>query len=403
MTTPNASIRPLTTALIVSSPELNSEVRQAVRGVPIRIILDQPTTIETFQLKRIRVDLVIVAGAPVDETMPDLVKRIKVVSPHTAIALVERSPRPETILDSMRNGADEFVLPPFDINLPEALLRIVAKHINREDVAEHPSKVVGFLSAKGGCGATMAACHVAVELARTTGLEVLLADFDLEAGMIGYLMKAKTQYSIIDAVKNLHRLDMSLWQGLVSKERPHLDVIPAPDEMPPQERYDTEQVRETFRTMRAMYGWVVADLGRGLGPISAALLDDLDALFVLSTLNLPALYQAKRFADRIRTHGYPMQRVHLIVNRVPHKSELSPEDCSKMLGLPLFGQLPESTDLDRAYGEGKLLTASSALGKELASFAMRMAGTKAEEPAKEKSRRSLFGSFKPAPANLGIK
>lgn len=398
MTMPSAPIRPLATALIVSSPELNQEVRQALRNVPVRIIIDQPTTIETFQLKRIHVDLVIVAGTPVDETMPDLVKRIKVVSPHTAIALLDHSPHPETILDSMRNGADEFVLPPFDRNLEDALLRIVAHHINSEDAAGRSSKVIGFLSAKGGCGATMAACHVAVELARSSGLEVLLADFDFDAGMIGYLMKSRTQYSVLDAVRNLNRLDLSFWQALVFKERQHLDIIPAPEEMPLDERYEQDQLRDTFRTMRAMYGWVVVDLGRGLTSTSAALLDDLDDLFLLSALNLPALYQAKRFADRLRGHSYPMKQVHLIVNRVPRKSELSPAECSKLLGIDLYGQLPESTDLDQAYAEGKLLPVTSPLGKELSNFAKRMIGTKADEPAKAKAHFGLFGSMKPATA-----
>jgi pilus assembly protein CpaE len=396
-------MRPLTTALVISDSDLRHEIRAALHGAPLRYVLDQPAAIETVQLKRLQLDLVIVAGTPWGETMPELVKRIKAVSPSCAIMLVDSAPEPESILESMRSGAEEFVLPPFETNLQEALLRIVTQYAKKEIASQPGGKVIGFLSAKGGCGATTAACHVAVELERITQQETLLADFDFESGMVGYLMKSEGPYSLADAVRNVHRLDLSYWQGVVTKKRPHLDVISAPDSLPPAEPFRTEQIRETFRIMRAMYGWIVADLGNSLNPISQTLIEDLDELHLLSTMTLPAMYQAKRFIEKVRDHGYPLKKIHLVANRVPQKQEFTPEDCARTLGVPLSAELPESPDLDAAYANGKLLSAGTPLAQELSGLAMQMAGMKLEGASK-KSRMSLFGlRSKPVPVYLSLK
>ena len=46
------------------------------------------------------------------------------------------------------------------------------------------------------------------------GNRVLLADFDLNGGMIEFLLKCKSQYSVIQAMQNSHRLDENFWKAL---------------------------------------------------------------------------------------------------------------------------------------------------------------------------------------------
>ena len=97
----------------------------------------------------------------------------------------------------------------------------------RRDGAKGNGKSFGFFSAKGGCGATTLACHVAAELGRAQQ-KVLLADFDLDAGMVAFITKTKAVYSILDAVNNLHRLDISYWKALVSNGIPGVEIVSSP-------------------------------------------------------------------------------------------------------------------------------------------------------------------------------
>ena len=57
---------------------------------------------------------------------------------------------------------------------------------------------------------------------------MLLADLDLDAGMVAFLLKTKSPYSILDAVNNIHRLDASYWKALVSNGIPNVEIIAAP-------------------------------------------------------------------------------------------------------------------------------------------------------------------------------
>src|SRR6202011_2923734 len=117
-------------------------------------------------------------------------------------------------------GFNEYLFPPFSDTLRKAIeLRTGENRKSRE--VKH-GRTVGLISAKGGCGATTIACHMASELRRQSQFDVLLADFDLHSGNVHFLMKTKSQYSLEDAFNNLHRLDASYWKALISNGTPRL-------------------------------------------------------------------------------------------------------------------------------------------------------------------------------------
>jgi len=392
---------PLTIGITVSNEDLRDEVRAALRDMGVRILLEQESPIETLQLKRLNLDLLLIDATPLDESLEELVRRIRVVSPGTMVAVVHRSPDPEVMLRAMRAGTDEFILPPVEPRLRAAIDHIGAIVAKRETSSRPLGKVVGFVSAKGGCGATTVACHVASELQRVTQHEILLADFDLESGIIAFLMQAATRYSLLDALRNVYRLDPSLWKGLVWSGQPRLDVIPAPAGMVPSTDVDVAQFRDVFRLIRSMYGWVIADLGRTLSPVTLAVLDDLDELFLVATPSIAALYQAKQFIRRMIEVGYSRHKLRLILNRVPKHHDFKPDEVQRSLGIAVYAELSERLELEEAYTAGRLLAPESELGKQFADLALRVAGVQAEEKPKS-GWGSLFGSKKAQPGYEGV-
>ena len=46
-----------------------------------------------------------------------------------------------------------------------------------------------------------------------------LTDLDLDAGMVGFITKTSSVYSILDAITNLHRLDIHYWNCLLYTSR----------------------------------------------------------------------------------------------------------------------------------------------------------------------------------------
>lgn len=387
---------PVTVGLAIADADLRGEVRAALQLPDVRIVLEQNAPIDTMALKRLNLDLVLIDAVPGGTSLGNELRRIKTASPETLVAVVDRFPDAELMLAAMRAGTDDFIASPIEKGVRSALDRVAAQGALRGESSRPPGKVVGVVAAKGGCGATTVACHLASEFQRVTQHDILLADMDLQSGLVAFVMQAKTQYGLMDALRNAYRLDHSLWQKMVWTAKPRLDVMPCQAGLLPSDS-EMPQFREVFRLIRSMYGWVIADLGRPLAPITLALLEDLDELFLVATPSIMALYQAKQFVKETVALGYPRQRLHLILNRVPKRCEISTSDVESSLGLTVYAELSEHVEVETAYMAGKLLNPESELGKQFTDLALRAAGVRVET---SKGWGSLFGAKAPAPGFL---
>ncbi len=71
----------------------------------------------------------------------------------------------------------------------------------RRSEDRQPGSLVAFTSAKPGSGASTLAAQTAFALRRTTSQRVLLADFDLMGGIIGFYLKLTNTKSLLDALQ----------------------------------------------------------------------------------------------------------------------------------------------------------------------------------------------------------
>jgi len=386
----------LSAALLIADGERAKAVQDCLRQARTHVVL-QVSGVGRWseflvQLDRSQPDVVILDFQP---RLDEVVRRIRTVS-QAPVIVVHEALDAEAILTVIRSGAREYVYPPYQPGLLEALERIGRERAEQQGARGANGQIVGLLSAKGGCGATTIACHLAAELRRLTQKEILLADLDLTSGVVGFLMNARSPHSILDAARNLHCLDLSYWKALVFSGSPRLEVISAPEcsvgEAPP----TPESFREVLRFARSHYDWIVADLGRGLNFLAAALLEDVDRLLLLSHAEIPAFYQTKTILQALRHMGFSEGRVHLLVNRYPRDSGISLQEVERLIGMPIYLKLPNSSpELFQALAEGRLVTPDTALGKQLTRLAQKLLGV--EQPGKPGRDLPLLGVKKVAP------
>ena len=306
------------------------------------------------------------------------------------IIALNTSADPEAILSSLRAGINEYLFPPLKEPLRKTLeKRSAERSRRREGSTKSAGKSFAFLSAKGGCGATTIVCHVAAELGRLNQ-KVLLMDLDLDAGMIGFITKTKAVYSILDAVNNLHRLDISYWKALVSNGIPGVEIVASPLSLASKQQPKDEQVRQVLAFARPHYDWTLADLGRSLSRLSMAALEEMDEVCLVTTLEVPALHQSKQIVQTLLDSGYGKARIRLILNRSPKRLDITPAELEKMLGLPIFCMVPNDyPELYETYAEGRMLNRNSELGKQIARLAQKLSGLEEEKSAKK--RFGIFG------------
>lgn len=312
-------------------------------------------------------------------------RQLRYYSPGTKIIALHSSADPKTILAAMRAGVNEFLHPPLDDSLEAAIERVGAAS-GPEGGPVTRGKLIGFLSAKGGCGATTLACHVASELQNLTKKSVLLVDLDLTSGLVGFLMKTPSSYSILDAVKNLSRLDESLWKALVVEDRPNLAVVPAPASYSRWDHPDENSLRQALQFMRTQHDWIVLDLGRSLNSMATAVLEEIDQLFLVSTLEVVALHGLKSIVHGLFEQG---EKLQLVLNRTPKMMDISTHELEKILGRSLYAALPNDyMALYQSYSSGNLLDSNNRLAQHFAMLASKIAGM---PPAKSKKKFALFG------------
>jgi pilus assembly protein CpaE len=377
---------PLTAGLLIETKSMWEELQSSLRDLPVRILMEQSEIGDlgalVERMERMRPDVVFLEISTLREPVDRVIRKIRTSADGSAVLALNHSADPAAILDAMRAGAAEYLYPPMREQVRTALERIGNERKDANQAVRRGGRTLGFLSAKGGCGATTIACHAAVELPKATNTHVLLADLDFDSGMVSFLLKTRSKYSIGDAISNTQRLDENYWKALVTNGIPGLEVIAAPL---PTSRHalGPEQLRFVLNFIRTQYEWVVLDLGRGLNASSIAALDEIDDLFIVSTLEVPALHQAKGIVQRLLDSGYESQRIHLVLNRAPKQYEVTMEELEAMLGTPVYAVVPNDyMSLNECYTEGKLLPRGSQLNNHFASLAMKMAGV--PEPARKK-------------------
>lgn len=367
---------PLSAVVVIADSELSQVVQNCLRQARTRVVCEQAQILRwpefLLQVERAHPDVVIVdlSQARLEET----IRRIRTVSA-APVVVVHDAVDAETILGVIRAGAREYIYPPYEPGLLQALERIARERAEQESAKGANGNIVGVLSVKGGCGATTVACHLAAELLRVTRKEILLADLDMTAGVVGFVMNSKAQYSILDAAQNINRLDLSYWKALVSSGYGRVEVISAPIEPVMEANLDPDRYREVLRFLRCNYDWVIVDLGRGLSCFSLSLVEEMDQLFLVTHAEVPAFYQTKNVIQTIRRVGYSDERVRLVVNRAPKDSDFTISEVERLIGLSVHAKLPNSyPELYKAYAEGRLLGPDTQLGKQFTRLAMSLAG-----------------------------
>jgi pilus assembly protein CpaE len=269
-----------------------------------------------------------------------------------------------------------------------ALVRVlqfsVARQRNQAQAVRSPAKkaaMIGVLGAKGGVGTTTIACHLSVELGKQSGDKVLLVDLDAAAASATLLMQIKSDYTVLEATKNLHRLDADYWRGIVCASPHGVDVLQAPGVAGFGEPLVAERVRHLLRFTQPLYGSVVVDLGR-LGPLSVSLLEDMSQVYVVSSGEIPELYEAGRVLRKLTDMGFG-DKLRLILNRASKNSFGSPAGLEKALGYPPFWVFPEcSRELFDTYSAGQFMNTGTSLERQMAQMVARALGGETKQPVR---------------------
>lgn len=381
-----------TVSMAIANSALREEVHTWLEKETVQLDFEQAQTADIDPLaaaiERSRPDLVLIDVSTVTDPVREVIGRLRSAAPDSMIVALSSEASTESVLDCFRAGAAEYLFPPLEEGLRRAQERREAER-SRSESGKPRGRLAVFLSAKGGCGATTLACHSASVLA-ALGRKTLLADLDTHAGQVSFLMKTKSPYSISDAVNNTHRLDVSYWNALVSNGGPGLDIISAPTAISGKQDMKLEEIRKVLGFAHTHYEWTVVDAGRGMTQATLTALEIADDACIVTTPEVPALQQTRQLLQRLLNSGYKQDRLKLILNRVPKRAAIRPEEVQSMLGIRLFASLPDSyPELHEACCQGELVRPETELGQQFGRLARKLDG---KEERRSVKRQTPFQS-----------
>src|SRR5579863_2949555 len=134
--------------------------------------------------------------------IPDLLR----IDAKLPIIVVLSSNDPELVLRCLRQGASDFLIPPFTSEQVEGALQKIARL--QPSQATNSGRVYCVMPAKGGCGASTIASNLAYQMKRLGDKRILLADLDPLAGTLSFLLKIKSSYSFMDVLQRSGEMDV---------------------------------------------------------------------------------------------------------------------------------------------------------------------------------------------------
>ena len=259
--------------------------------------------------------------------------------PDAAILATGPSGSADFIIHAMRAGALEFLPRPVErADLTGALEKVLRM---RRGVApaRRSGRITSVFSTKGGLGVTTLAINLTVCLAERHPGGTALIELDTRQSDIATFLDLRPAYSVLDAFENLERLDDSFLQGLLTRHRSGLAVLPGPAQME-RSQLNGDHVRSGLEMIRAHFEHVVLDLRHDMDPGTIAGLEASDTILFLTSLNVSALRSGAAGLAAFRHLGLDMQKVKIVVMREDTGKEVTPKHARDTLGLPIAWRTP---------------------------------------------------------------
>jgi hypothetical protein len=119
--------------------------------------------------------------------------------------------------------------------------------------------------------------NTAVAMSRVPDSSVLLSDFDLNSGMVRFMLKLDSAYCVTDAAEHALEMDESLWPTMVTTID-KLDVLHA-GKLNPDFRIEPTQIRHLMEFMRRNYSALCFDMSGNLERYSLEIMHESKRIF----------------------------------------------------------------------------------------------------------------------------
>jgi pilus assembly protein CpaE len=310
----------------------------------------------------------------------------------TTVMVFSEKADPELLVRCMRAGAREFLSFPLAPEvMEEALVRAAARKPQTKTDKKASGRLLTFMGAKGGAGATMLACNFAVALAKESNQKTVLIDLDLPLGDAALNMGITAEFSTIDALNSMERMDARFLNQLLVKHSSGVWVLAAPGRFL-QYQANTDAIDWLLYVARQEFDNVVVDLGSKLDLMGTAAYKEASTFYLVTQSSIPELRNSNRLVQQF--FGGTIPKLEIVINRYESRTlGVSEEHITKALTRAAQWKIPNDYASVRKMqiNATPLVLADSAITRQIRLMAKSVTGEEAGAPVAKKKGFKLFG------------
>lgn len=388
--TQRRSAWPWRAGLVVSDPGLSVETASALADARATCVFQMRASASVDEIasavERDRPDLLFVEFSAVELPARQWMDQVRGSFSTPLVAAVHVEADPARMIEALRAGATEFLSLPLQPAVFGALDRIAARlESTRTSRAFQNGRILGLLSAKGGCGATVVGCHLAAAMTRAEpSRRVLIADFDYQAPGVARVCGQTPKRGAAEAFESVRQLNSANWRDYFPTVTGGLDFLGGASfgsSFPP----EIWRIESLFRHLTRTYSFVLADLGRHLNPGAWSFVQQTDELVLISAPDVLALYQTRYILQTLTARGFDRDRIRLVLNQSdPNPRDFWMESIEQMFEMKVYGVIPLDRQGLASGGRDKLMPPpDSAFSRAVTKLAARLATSESPSSAKK--------------------
>ena len=230
------------------------------------------------------------------------------------------------IIELMRAGISEVIgLPIVSSELMEAVERLrTRRYINTTYHAR--GKILSFISAKGGAGATFIATNLGYSLANRIKKKVLLIDLHIQFGDAAVYMSELPGQTTLSDIISQAGLDSSVIAAATSQIDNNYFILQAPISPEKASGITPQHIDNLLSIAIQDYDYVIMDLPRVVDAISMKVLDRSDRIFLVLQPIIPYIRGASKLLRLFALLGYESSKISVISTRSDGDKAISKND-----------------------------------------------------------------------------
>jgi pilus assembly protein CpaE len=288
----------------------------------------------------------------------------------------------------IQRGVSDYLMAPVE---PLTLIAAISDLFTAPGV-KPVGRTVAVYGVKGGIGASTVAHNFAWSVARSQGVQTVIADLDIAFGTASLNFNQDPPQGIAEAVFAPERLDSALVERLLSKCSDNLSLLSAPASLDRTIDLSEPAFDALIEYMRASVPCVVLDVPHQWNAWSKRVLTAADEILIVAGPDLACLRNTKNLLGALK-HGRPNdQPPRILLNGVgvPKRPEIGAAEFAKALESPVALTIPfEPALFGTAANNGQMIAEIQA-GSKVAELFNELAALTLGRPENRRGRPSLL-------------